>query len=106
MMASGLPVVELDGENVSSALGASGERAMLVDPRPDAIADALERHARRAGRGARRWRGRARAFVEALTWERAGDQVEAALRAFLATPTRPRARARAAARRGAARLSA
>jgi hypothetical protein len=32
---------------------------------------------------------RARRFVEDLTWERAGDQVEAALRHFLATPTRP-----------------
>jgi hypothetical protein len=29
---------------------------------------------------------RARAFVEARTWERAGDQVEEALRAFLSSP--------------------
>ena len=31
---------------------------------------------------------RARGFVEGLTWERAGDQVEAALRSFLAEPSR------------------
>ncbi len=37
-------------------------------------------------RAPRRWRGRARAFVEERTWERAGDQVESALRDFLATP--------------------
>jgi glycosyltransferase involved in cell wall biosynthesis len=86
MMASGLPLVELNGNNVSSALGASGERAMLVDPRPDAIADALERILDEPGEAAAMAR-RARAFVEDFTWERAGDQVEAALRAFLATPT-------------------
>jgi glycosyltransferase involved in cell wall biosynthesis len=93
MMASGLPVVELNGENVSSALGASGERAMLVDPRPDAIADALERILDDPVEAAAMAR-RARAFVEALTWEHAGDQVESALHAFLATPTRPAAPAR------------
>ena len=47
MMASGLPLVELNGDNVASALGRSGERAMLADPRPDAIADALAGGARR-----------------------------------------------------------
>jgi hypothetical protein len=30
--------------------------------------------------------GRARGFVEGRTWDRAGDQVEAALRDFLARP--------------------
>ncbi len=88
MMASGLPLVELNGDNVTSALGPSGERALLVDPRPDAIADALERAldgSEEIGAMTRR----ARTFVEGLTWDRAGDQVEAALRHFLATPTRP-----------------
>jgi O-antigen biosynthesis protein len=88
MMASGLPLVELNGDNVGSALGASGERAMLVDPRPDAIADALERILGEPDEAAAMAR-RARAFVERFTWERAGDQVEAALRAFMASPTRP-----------------
>src|SRR6185503_10719885 len=32
MMASGLPLVELNGRNVTSELGASGKRALLVDP--------------------------------------------------------------------------
>jgi hypothetical protein len=32
---------------------------------------------------------RARTFVESRTWDRAGDQVEAALRGFLADPARP-----------------
>jgi glycosyltransferase involved in cell wall biosynthesis len=88
MMASGLPLVELNGDNVTSALGPSGERALLVDPRPDAIADALERALDGSEEiGAMTRRGRR--FVEGLTWDRAGDQVEAALRHFLATPTRP-----------------
>jgi glycosyltransferase involved in cell wall biosynthesis len=94
MMASGLPLVELNGDNVSSALGASGERGLLIDPRPDAIADALEHiltHPAEAQAMARR----ARAFVETLTWERAGAQVEDALRAFLGTPSRPRSRSTA-----------
>jgi glycosyltransferase involved in cell wall biosynthesis len=100
MMASGLPLVELNGDNVSSALGASGERAMLVDPRPDAIADALERILDEPNEAAAMAR-RARTFVEGLTWERAGDQVDAALRAFLATPTH----VAAVARRGALDVS-
>jgi glycosyltransferase involved in cell wall biosynthesis len=85
MMASGLPVVELEGENVSSALGASGDVVEMAARRPDAIADAVERLLDdRASAAA--MAGRARAFVEARTWERAGDQVEDALRAFLSTP--------------------
>ena len=88
MMASGLPLVELNGDNVSSALGAPGERAMLVEPRPDAIADALARILDNPHDAAAMAR-RARAFVEGLTWERAGDQVEDALRSFLADPSRP-----------------
>src|SRR3954454_17885335 len=87
MMASGLPLVELDGENVTSELGQSGERALLVPPRPDAIAGALHQildDPAGAGEMARR----ARAWVETRTWERAGDQVEAALRDFLSRPTR------------------
>jgi len=82
MMASGLPVVELEGENVESALGASGELVELSARRADAIADAVERMLddREA---AAAMAARARGFVEARTWERAGDQVEAALRGFL-----------------------
>jgi len=85
MMASGLPVVELDGENVSGALGSSGEHVMLAEHTPDSIADALERvldDRQSAAAMARR----ARSFVEERTWERAGDQVESALREYLANP--------------------
>jgi glycosyltransferase involved in cell wall biosynthesis len=88
MMASGLPVVELEGENVSSALGASGERAMLAEHAPDSIADALERlldDRELAAAMARRARG----FVEERTWERAGDQVEEGLRDYLSNPRQP-----------------
>jgi O-antigen biosynthesis protein len=85
MMASGLPLVELNGDNVTSALGPSGELVELADPRPDAIADALERLLDDRERAAGMAR-RARAFVEERTWDRAGDQVEAALRDFLASP--------------------
>ncbi|MEA2311481.1 MAG: hypothetical protein QOE28_1449, partial [Solirubrobacteraceae bacterium] len=85
MMASGLPVVELEGDNVGSALGASGDLVELAARRPDAIADAVERLLDdRAAAAA--MAQRARAFVEERTWERAGDQVEGALREFLATP--------------------
>jgi glycosyltransferase involved in cell wall biosynthesis len=88
MMASGLPTVELEGENVGSALGPPGELVMQCPRRPDAIADAVEQllDDREAGAAMAR---RARAFVEARTWERAGDQVEGALRDFLANPQRP-----------------
>jgi glycosyltransferase involved in cell wall biosynthesis len=85
MMASGLPLVELNGPNVTSELGEPGEYAQLVEPRPDAIADALERvldDREMAAATARR----ARALVEQRTWESAGDQVEAALFSFLARP--------------------
>jgi glycosyltransferase involved in cell wall biosynthesis len=92
MMASGLPVVELEGDNVSSALGPSGERAMLAEPTPDSIADALERvlDDREAAAAMAR---RARAFVEERTWDRAGDQVESALREYLSNPREPAAAA-------------
>jgi O-antigen biosynthesis protein len=85
MMASGLPVVELQGDNVGSALGESGDVVELAARRPDAVADAVERllddreHAAAMAR-------RARAFVEARDWNRAGDQLESALRAYLGSP--------------------
>ncbi len=91
MMASGLPLVELNGRNVTSELGEPGELAQLVDPRPDAIADALERilDDREAAITMAR---RARAFVEGRTWERAGDQIEDAIFDFLARPREPSAK--------------
>jgi len=85
MMASGLPVVELEGDNVGSALGASGDLVALAARRPDAIADAVERLLDDRAAAAT-MAARARAFVEARTWERAGDQVEGALREFLQSP--------------------
>jgi glycosyltransferase involved in cell wall biosynthesis len=85
MMASGLPVVELEGDNVGSALGASGDLGALAEKRPDDIADHVERLLDDRAAAAAMAR-RARAFVEARTWERAGDQVESALRDFLANP--------------------
>ncbi len=85
MMASGLPVVELEGDNVGSALGAPGELVELAPRTPDAIADALEHLLDDRGHAAA-MAARARRFVEERTWERAGDQVEGALRHFLASP--------------------
>jgi glycosyltransferase involved in cell wall biosynthesis len=85
MMASGLPLVELEGDNVGSALGASGELVELAARRPDAIADALERLLDERESAAAMAR-RARAFVQERTWDRAGDQIESALRDFLASP--------------------
>jgi glycosyltransferase involved in cell wall biosynthesis len=83
MMASGLPVVELEGLNVQSALGPSGEHVEQAARTPDAIADALERILDDRERAAVMAR-RARAFVEQRTWPRAGDQLEAALREIAA----------------------
>ena len=85
MMASGLPVVELEGDNVGSALGASGELVVLSRRTPDAIADSLEHlldHRPEAAAMAER----ARRFVEERTWERAGDQLHASLEYYLANP--------------------
>jgi glycosyltransferase involved in cell wall biosynthesis len=87
MMAGGLPTLELEGDNVGSALGASGDVVALAAPRPDAIADALEQLLDDRAAAAAMAR-RARAFVAERTWERAGDQLETALRTFLATPRR------------------
>ena len=83
MMASGLPVVELEGANVQRALGESGEHVELAARTPDAIADALERVLDDRAHAAAMAR-RARAFVESRTWERAGDQLERALQEFMA----------------------
>jgi glycosyltransferase involved in cell wall biosynthesis len=84
MMASGLPTVELEGANVGTALGPPGELVEQVPRRPDAIADAVERLLDDPEAGAAMAR-RARAFVEERTWDRAGDQVESALRDFLSS---------------------
>ena len=85
MMASGLPMVELEGENVSSALGASGELVELADRTPDSIADAVERLLDNRERAAA-MAARARVFGEERTWERAGDQVESALLDYISRP--------------------
>jgi glycosyltransferase involved in cell wall biosynthesis len=85
MMASGLPTVEVEGANVESALGASGDLVELAARRPDAIADAVERLLDDRDAAATMAR-RARDFVAERTWERAGDQVEGARRDFLAAP--------------------
>jgi glycosyltransferase involved in cell wall biosynthesis/SAM-dependent methyltransferase len=85
MMASGLPVVELDVENVTTALGRSGELAMLAAPRPDSVADALQALLDDAEQGAA-IAGRAREFVDQRTWKRAGEQLEEGLLGFLDNP--------------------
>jgi glycosyltransferase involved in cell wall biosynthesis len=86
MMASGLPLVELEGANVQSALGPSGEHVELAARTPDSIADALERILDDRERAAAMAR-RARRFVEERTWERAADQLEQALHASMARAT-------------------
>ena len=85
MMASGLPVVELTGDNVSSALGESDELVVQAEPDPVSVAAAIE-GLLDDPQGRRAMAARARAFVETRTWDRAGDQVENALRGFLAAP--------------------
>ena len=88
MMASGLPVVELAGDNVASALGPSGEVVVQADPDPVSVAAEIEALLDDRERGAAMAR-RAREFVEARDWDRAGEQLERALRSFLARPRDP-----------------
>jgi glycosyltransferase involved in cell wall biosynthesis/GT2 family glycosyltransferase/SAM-dependent methyltransferase len=85
MMASGLPVVELDVDNVTAALGEPGQLAMLAAPRPDSVADALQALLDDPKQGAAIAR-RAREFVEHRTWKRAGEQLEEGLYGFLDDP--------------------
>jgi glycosyltransferase involved in cell wall biosynthesis len=85
MMSSGLPVTELDGENVSSVLGASGELAMLAAPQPDEIASALASVLDDPDRAAA-MAERARDFVRARTWAHASQQLEVAMAKFLSAP--------------------
>jgi glycosyltransferase involved in cell wall biosynthesis len=90
MMASGLPVVELAGDNVSTALGESGEVVLQADPDPVSVAEAIEAlidDPAAAGAMA----ARAREFVEQRPWERSGEQLENALRSYLANPRDPAA---------------
>ena len=61
----------------------AGRRARLAERTPDAIADAVERLLDDR-ESAAAMATRARKFVEERTWERAGDQLEGALRDFLA----------------------
>jgi glycosyltransferase involved in cell wall biosynthesis len=89
MMASGLPVVELEGDNVASALGESGEIVELAERTPDAIADAVLRLMDDRDHAAA-MAARARRFVEERTWERAGDQVEAAILDYVSRPSNDR----------------
>jgi O-antigen biosynthesis protein len=87
MMASGLPVVELDVENVSTSLGPSGEIALLAKPTPDGVADSIERLLDDPEEAAA-MAARAQAFVEGRTWKHAASQVEAALYEYLSQPRR------------------
>jgi glycosyltransferase involved in cell wall biosynthesis len=88
MMAAGLPVVELAGDNVASALGPSGEVVVQSDPDPVAVAAEIEALIDDRERGAAMAR-RARGFVEERDWNRAGEQLERALRSFLGRPRDP-----------------
>jgi O-antigen biosynthesis protein len=85
MMSSGLPVIELDGENVSSVLGPSGEMAVLAPPHPDEIADALASVLDDPDR-AYAMANRASDFVRGRTWDHASQQLEMALKKFLNSP--------------------
>jgi O-antigen biosynthesis protein len=85
MMAAGLPVIELDVENVSASLGPSGQLALLAKPTPAGVADAIERLLDYPDEAAE-MAARAKAFVEGQTWNHAAEQVEAALYKYLAEP--------------------
>lgn len=95
MIASGLPLVELGTDNVTSMLGSPGEIAMLAEPTPDAIADAIERVLDDPA-GAAAMARRGRAFVEARTWSHAGEELDAILRELLRRPRVPHDEGRSA----------
>ncbi len=82
MIACGLPCVELAGAAAESIFGAEGPLE-LAPLDPGAIADALERLLDDEAR----WEQHSRAgleYVQVHTWDRATDQVEAALRRAIA----------------------
>jgi glycosyltransferase involved in cell wall biosynthesis len=81
MLACGLPVVELAGENVERVFGADGPLE-LAAPDPIEIADALLQLIDDPGRRARRAEA-GLSFVADRTWERAAIQLENGLRAAL-----------------------
>jgi SAM-dependent methyltransferase/glycosyltransferase involved in cell wall biosynthesis/GT2 family glycosyltransferase len=85
MMACGLPVVELNVENVSTSLGYSGEVAVLAEPTPEDIAGALDLLLDSPDEAAA-LAARARGFVEGRTWAHAAGQMQSALLGFLAVP--------------------
>ena len=93
MMAAGLPVVELDVENVSASLGRSGELALLAKPTPDGVADAIERLLDDPDEAAA-MAARARAFVEGHTWRHAAEQVRGRALRLPRPPSRVRQRER------------
>lgn len=78
MMACGLPVIDLVGENTSAEFPDGS--ISLAEPDPHRLADEIERlladPAARAAQGDRALR-----YVQGLSWEQAGRRVEAALRA-------------------------
>ena len=81
MLACGLPCVELGGRAIESVYGADGP-IELTSADPIELADALERLLDDRAL----WRERSdagRAFVSAMTWDAATDQVEARLRQAL-----------------------
>jgi glycosyltransferase involved in cell wall biosynthesis len=74
MLACGLPVVDVDVESMHATFGTDGP-VLLASPDPLALADALEAALDDPG-------GRPAAgleFVAGRTWERAAEQLEAAL---------------------------
>lgn len=76
MMACGLPIVELDGENTRSIF--PPETVSFAEPHPARIADAIEaliddpKLRQKQSKAARAW-------VQQFTWEEAAETVEAAL---------------------------
>jgi glycosyltransferase involved in cell wall biosynthesis len=85
MLASGLPLVELDSPNVKSVLGESGELALLAEPTPDGVAEMVERALDDPAGAAKRAR-RARNYVEERSWGVSGAGLERLLGSFVSEP--------------------
>lgn len=82
MMACGMPVVDVRGDNTVAVFGDANDKILLADPDPHSIADALcsllESKDKREGLSAG-----ALKYVKDLDWERSARKVEAAIRKFV-----------------------
>jgi len=92
MMACGLPVVDVNHPSVLSVFGSDGDLITATEPDPLSLADGIIRLLEDPERRARQTAA-AREFVSGMTWTAAAQQVDRALRGWLAERWATRERA-------------